>query len=381
MTVITGTSGNDTLTGGNGADDITLNGGVDTVFGGGGNDVIRIASTRADPILFPQHQIDGGDGIDCLIIGNEFGRNGIAHLTSANFAHIEEVELESGATADLGAGKFGLGLISTTLKITSDNGIVKIGQQIGIVLDVSGFVIRGKVGIWLYGNVQDDWQRGNDATNDTLLGGVGGNDTLLGLGGNDLLYGGAGNDLLNGGSGRNILRGDAGSDTYVVRAAEQIVIENAREGRDTVLTSVSFVLPVNVEIAVLTGAANRSLTGTAQRNGLTGNLGDNRLSGGGGIDTLDGGAGDDRLTGGRARDVFVFGRGDDRDHITDFSARGAMRDRIDLSDLASITDFRDLRAHHVRQAGADVVINAGRGDVLILTGVHLAELDAGDFLF
>jgi hypothetical protein len=49
-------------------------------------------------------------------------------------------------------------------------------------------------------------------------------------------------------------------------------------------------------------------------------------------------------------------------------------------DAALFADFAALRAA-ASQAGADVVIAAPTGDALVLQGVALASLGAGDFSF
>lgn len=102
-----------------------------------------------------------------------------------------------------------------------------------------------------------------------------------------------GDDTLNGGSGADTLSGGNGNDTYVIGDTRATVVELANEGVDTVLSSVNFVLPANVERLTLTGTAATSGTGNTLDNLVSGNDGDNTLNGGGGADTLAGGTGDD----------------------------------------------------------------------------------------
>lgn len=80
-------------------------------------------------------------------------------------------------------------------------------------------------------------------------------------------------------------------------------------------------------------------------------------------------------------DIFLFATGDGHDEITDFDAKGRKHDILDLSDLTSITSFKDLIRNHVERQGKDVVIDGLNGDEILLKHVKLSDLDAGDFLF
>jgi serralysin len=132
---------------------------------------------------------------------------------------------------------------------------------------------------------------GSNAAN--VLNGTELEDTLNGNGGNDTLSALGGNDQLNGGAGNDKMYGGAGDDTYVVAQAADKVYENADEGTDTVLASVTYTLPDNVEDLTLTGAAVINGTGNALANVITGNAKSNVLAGLAGADTLDGAAGSD----------------------------------------------------------------------------------------
>lgn len=101
-----------------------------------------------------------------------------------------------------------------------------------------------------------------------------------------------GNDTLEGTTGADTLAGGLGNDTYTVNDTGDVVQENAGEGFDTVLSSISYTLPDNVETLTLTGSALIA-TGNAQSNNLNGNDVNNTLDGGGGADVMAGGAGSD----------------------------------------------------------------------------------------
>jgi Ca2+-binding RTX toxin-like protein len=128
--------------------------------------------------------------------------------------------------------------------------------------------------------------------NDTLAG-LGGDDRLYGNGGNDTLDGGAGDDTLNGGAGTDVMTGGTGNDTYVVDNGGDVVVENAGEGTDTVLSTAHFALAANVETLVLQGSADLQGYGNGDANTLYGNAGGNLLDGRGGADGMLGGAGND----------------------------------------------------------------------------------------
>ena len=107
------------------------------------------------------------------------------------------------------------------------------------------------------------------------------------------LEGNAAANTLNGGAGADTMAGKAGNDTYVIDDAGDLVFENSGEGTDTVQSSISYLLPADVENLTLTGAADLNANGNAFANTLQGNSGANVLDGGFGNDTLRAGAGND----------------------------------------------------------------------------------------
>jgi len=110
----------------------------------------------------------------------------------------------------------------------------------------------------------------------------------------------------------NILTGGTGNDTFLVHAADDVVIEKAKEGDDTVIADFSYALTDNVEkLTLKAGAGAINGTGNALANTVTGNDSDNNLKGGNGADTLVGGGGNDTLRGDGGADRMEGGKGDD----------------------------------------------------------------------
>ena len=118
-------------------------------------------------------------------------------------------------------------------------------------------------------------------------------------------------NLLDGGAGADTLIGGGGDDRYLADHSGDLVIEQADQGIDTVISSISWVLASHLEHLELSGSNAINGTGNDLDNRITGNNGNNVLSGGGGNDSLDGGAGRDRLIGSEGDDSYWV------DQITD----------------------------------------------------------------
>jgi Ca2+-binding RTX toxin-like protein len=183
--------------------------------------------------------------------------------------------------------------------------------------DVENLTLVGMASINGTGNELNNVIRGNDASN-ILSGGLG-NDTLLGFGGNDTLFGSDGNDSLDGGTGADTLEGGAGNDAYFIdtfsidgiSSNDDLVIELAGGGVDTVNSSLSYILTDNVENLTLTGTGAINGTGNDLDNSLRGNSNDNVILGLNGADTINGNNGDDRLFGGEGNDIISGGSNSD----------------------------------------------------------------------
>ncbi len=273
LTAINGTGNrlNNVITG-NAANNF-LNGreGNDTLIGGAGNDFLDGGLGNYNDFL------DGGLGNDRLIGG------------------------EGNDTLDGGAGNDNLdggrgndtyrvdSLSDVIIEGFSSGGIDTVESSVSYTLGLSleNLTLTGLTAINGNGNNLDNVITGNAANN-----------RLIGGDGNDTLDGGAGNDTFDGGRG---------NDTYKVDSSRDIIIEKFPDfigGTDTVESSASYTLGLNLENLTLTALTAINGAGNNLDNLITGNAANNRLIGGDGNDTLDGGAGNDTLDGGRGNDTY-----------------------------------------------------------------------------
>lgn len=353
--LLMGEDGNDVLLGGEGQD--TLDGGADndTLVGGAGADEYRFGI---------------GSGSDTV------------YLDSID-AVADTIQLEAG----LKEGDILFSRTETDL-------ILNIFEQPD-QLTLKGFFTRGVdiirlgTGATIVGNSLASKTYQNTSGADTLTG-YGQGESLSGKAGNDKILGNGGNDTLDGGTGNDSLMGGTGADTYLFeRGFGQDTIGNAdtdglntnpdsilfgksiqegevmvrREGTDLVLgnrntsdvlrvtgyftadgTSSSAVEQIRFEgsntwsianvkeKALLSTAANDSLTGYGSDDSLRGGSGHDTLSGEAGADTLNGEDGNDLLLGGLGSDTYVFGWGSGQDTINnnDSDVIGKTVDRVQL---------------------------------------------------
>jgi len=187
----------------------------------------------------------------------------------------------------------------------------------------------------LTGTTGDDVIAGPDGQTNYIRGGEGADqmtggsmfDDINGNLGNDTAHGGGGDDWVVGGRDNDLLYGDAGLD---------IVYGNL--GADT-----------------LDGGSGADI--------LRGGRGDDLLRGGRGNDWLSGDLGSDTIWGGDGADTFHAAHGVGMDRIADFSR--AEGDHVLLDAGTTYT---------VSQSGADVVIDMGGGDQMILLGTQMSSL-------
>ncbi len=181
---------------------------------------------------------------------------------------------------------------------------------------------------------------------------------------NNRLTGNAANNILNGGGGSDTMAGKAGDDQYYVNASGDVVSEATDQGTDTVRSSVTHTLRLNVERLFLTGIAAINGTGNDLNNLITGNAASNVLTGKAGLDTLKGVDGSDQLVGGDGNDTLVGGLGQDSfqfdtplngstnvDRITDFNPPDDLM-RLEGAVFPTLTTAGTLQTSAFRAAPA-----------------------------
>lgn len=150
----------------------------------------------------------------------------------------------------------------------------------------------------------------------------------------NILVGNGVANTLDGKVGADLMYGGAGDDIYMVDDVGDRVYENAGEGTDLIISTISVPLGPNTENLTLIGSASINGTGNGLANQMLGNEGWNTLKGDAGADVLNGGGGRDSLIGGLDADKFVFtsAKYADADYIVDFSH--AQGDVIQLENAA-----------------------------------------------
>jgi serralysin len=125
--------------------------------------------------------------------------------------------------------------------------------------------------------------------NDKITGNSSNNSLDGGLG-NDVMYGGLGNDTFDWDSskrsGNDTMYGGIGDDAFVLDSANDIVIEYANEGKDTIWVSFSYSISAqpNIENLYSFGSNSMNLTGNSVNNYIAGGKDNDEIDGGAGID-------------------------------------------------------------------------------------------------
>ena len=419
-----GGAGADAMTGGLGNDTFTVDDAGDTTAEalGGGTDLVLSSITRTlsanveNLTLTGVAAINGtGNGLANTIIGNSAantlnGLGGADTMRGGDGNDIYFVDNGGDKAIEQSAGG-GTDEVRSTASFTLGANVENLTL---IAFGIGAPAIDGT------GNALDNILIGNAAAN--VLNGAGGADAMTGAGGSDTYFidnagdqvtevagggdfdlvrslltytlgdnverltltgaaaiDGTGNALNNvitgnnaanridGGLGADKMRAGGGNDTYVVERASDTVIEDGGAGTDTIESSVSYTLPSNVEILVLTGTDAIDGTGNFAANTITGNVAANILNGGGGADTMSGGAGNDTYFVDNVGDQAVEASGEGTDLVrsnVSFTLLGFV-ENLTLTGGLAINGTGNALANVINgNTGANVLDGAGGADKL-----------------
>jgi Ca2+-binding RTX toxin-like protein len=333
--ILIGGTGNDTIYGRYGNDTIDGGAGSDHLSGGGGNDVYYVDNT-GDKVS--ENANEGADtvlssitytltaNVENLTLTGTAAINGTGNtLNNILLGNNANNTLSGGSGADTMKGGLGNDLyyvdnIDDIVTEYPNEGTDTVRSSVSITLgsDVENLILTGTSAINGIGNELNNVLTGNSAVN--------------------TLSGGAGNDTMNGSTGADTMIGGLGNDVYYVDNLGDVVTEGTNEGTDTVYSSISYTLNLNVENLTLIGTATRNGTGNSLDNVLTGNIAVNVLTGNGGNDTIDGGAGNDSLAGGTGSDTYLWRRTDGKDMINETAGVNGDIDTLRLMNNIRTTD-------------------------------------------
>jgi len=406
---LTGNAGNDTLTGGAGADVfvVTLNGGRDVI-----TDFV-VGTDKIDASAYGAYQSivqSGSDTVITFATGVTETLKGVtaSTVTSSSFIGLSgsttppppsgitvngtsgNDNLVGGSGDDTLNGLGGNDRLDGRAGADAMNGgtgndtyvVDNLGDHTNENAGEGTDIVLSSIAWTLAANVENLTLTGSAAIDGT---GNGLNNQLNGNSAVNTLTGGAGNDRLNGAAGADVMIGGTGNDIYFVDNAGDIVTENASEGTDTVLSSVTYTLSANVENLTLTGAAAISGTGNTLNNLLTGNAADNTLTGGAGDDRLDGKAGADAMHGGTGNDAYYVdnvgdtviensGEGTDVVYSSVSFTLAANVENLTLTGSAAIDATGNSLTNALKGNSAANTLNGGAGSD------HLYGYGGNDFL-
>jgi Ca2+-binding RTX toxin-like protein len=198
---------------------------------------------------------------------------------------------------------------------------------------------------------------------------------IFGGEGDDTVMAGGGNDTVVGGDGASYLRGEDGDDRMLGGSGFDDI--NGNVGQDTINGGLG-------DDWVVGGKGNDIIFGETGADLAYGNLGDDVVGGGVGDDIVRGGQGNDVVRGDDGNDFVSGDRGNDTmsgglgadilhtffeaglDYVLGFNAAEGDRVMVDPGTVYSVS-----------QDGADVVIDMGGGNRMVLENVQLSSLPAG----
>ena len=272
---VTGTanSGTDTLTSNTGLDTLVGSSGNDTFVINNSNDLIQDTSTTATNSVQSSVSYSLATNVNTLTLTGTSALTGTANSGTDTLTSNTGIDtLVGGSANDTFVVNNSNDVIQDTFTATTNT--AKSAVSYSLATNVNTLILTGSAN--LVGTANS------------------GNDSLTGNAGTDTLKGGSGVDTLIAGTGIDTLIGGAGNTTFVINATGDVVQDTVTTTSNTLRSSVTYVLPTNVNALVLTGTL--ALTGTA-------NASNDTLTSNTAIDTLVGGAGNDVFVISNASDV------------------------------------------------------------------------------
>ncbi|MEM9014542.1 MAG: hypothetical protein AAGB02_05480 [Pseudomonadota bacterium] len=381
-----GVTGNDTINGGGGADIIKGGGGADQVNGGSGADFMSYLDAAGGVTVNLAAGSASGNiatGDTLINIENLFGSSFSDNITGSSGANNissfnGDDTISGGAGNDTISGGNGDDVISAE----NGNDLIFASQGADIIdggdgidnLNFSGAAAQIIVNLGS-GAGSGDLAEGDQYTNIEDVVGSNFGDLIFGSSVANRLNGGNGDDVIKGAGGADRINGANGFDTAGFLDATTGITVNLSTGVSSGSVAAGDQL-ISIERVFGSNSAD-TVTGSSAGESVVGFGGNDVISLGGGDDTLQGGVGADTLTGGTGADQFVFAIGEGGDTITDFAAG------VDVIQILSFGPAFDsfsevIGAATQTGAGAEFDFN---GDTFLLSGVNVASLSAGDFVF
>ncbi len=340
--ILRGFSGNDYVYGEGGNDHIWLDSGLDFLFGGRGNDLYTLVSTQSTD----EATIRDDSGVDTLDLSRSLtlaglGANALRAEDSDRNGFYDRLVIEPDNASLISINHY----FDNTEEMNEGNGFIELikfqDAMLDTLLDVKNLVVLTE-----YSDIpndsedQNNQETDNTVSNNQIIEGTLGSDTLFGLSGDDELIGNLGDDELYGAEGDDILRGDEGHD-------------------------------------ILMGAqGNDELFGGDGNDILIASTGDDILSGDSGHDTLIGGDGSD---------VYLFDEDFGRDVIRDVSAETQLNFHQMTSELTVkgtyVQSGSSVVSWHVDTQVSSITAGAGNDEITLRYGDQEAFGFDGDDTF
>jgi Ca2+-binding RTX toxin-like protein len=310
---LTANTGSDTLVAGMGVDTLVSGtSGADSLVGGSGNDTFFVNNTAdvvTDTAIAASNVISSTVSFTLPTDVNSLIFTGTAALKATGNSGNDSLTANTGSDTLVGGSGIDT-LVSGTsgtdsLVGGSGNDLFFVNNTADIVTDTStatSNTLSSTVSYTLPTNVNTLIFTGTAALKGTANTG---NDSLTANTGADTLVAGSGIDtLVSGTTGTDSLVGGSGNDVFFVNNTADKVTDTSTTASNTILSSVTYTLPTDVNTLILTGTAALAGTGNTTADSITGNSGTDTLTAGTGVGTLIGGAGNDTFVINSASDVI-----------------------------------------------------------------------------